>query len=121
MAETIETFEQLEVALLFGRGPESARSEDAIAAELRLPSAAVVDALDRLTRAGLLTRSANSASGYHLWRSAPGTTLATLAERYDRDRVAIMQLMTTNALDRVRTSALRAFSSAFLLKRKHDG
>lgn len=121
LSERIETFEHLEVALLFGRDPNVARKADAIATDLHLPTAVVDDTLDRFASSGLLAKSEGPAGRDYSCRPEAAATLAALAEAHERDRAAIMQLMTTNALNRVRTSALRAFSSAFLLGRKRDG
>ena len=120
-AEAIETYEHLEVALLFGREPGIARDANAMAMALRLPVDTVAEAMERFTHAGLLVMSAGSNGREYSCIPAAAVTLAALAQAYERDRTDIMQVMTTNALDRLRTSALRAFSSAFLLGRKRDG
>ena len=121
LAERIETYEHLEIALLFGREPAVVHSVDTISTALRLPAAVIDETLERFTTAELLARSEGPTGGGYACRPETVATLVALAEAYERNRAAIMQLMTTNALNRLRTAALRAFSSAFLLGRKHDG
>jgi len=117
----IETYEHLEVALLFGREPGIARDADAIARDLRLADAVVAETLERFMLSGLLVKSGGRNCQMYSCSPQAAATLAALVETHDHDRTAIVQLMTTNALHRLRTSALRAFSSAFLLGRKRDG
>jgi len=119
--QRIETYEHLEIALLFGRQPGIARDAPAVSSQLRLPDGTVAEALERFTHAEVLQKS--TARNLHEYSCAPeaAVLLAALAQAYDQDRAAVMQVMTENAMARLRTSALRAFSSAFLLGRKRDG
>lgn len=121
LTERIESYEHLEIALLFGREPGIARDADAIAVELRLPHGTIAETLERFTHAELLVGSTGPNGREYSSTPEAAVRLAALAHAYDRDRAAIMQVMTTNSLDRLRTAALRAFSSAFLLGRKRDG
>ena len=50
--------------------------------------------------------------------------IGNLAESYDENRLEVINLMNTNAIERVRTSAMRAFANSFLLGgggKKNDG
>jgi len=49
-----------------------------------------------------------------------GETLARLVEVYEEQPIEIIKLMSTNAIERVRTAALRAFADAFVLHKGKD-
>ena len=51
----------------------------------------------------------------------PADLLQALREACERHRLQVMNLMSVYAVQRLRTSALRAFASAFLLGKKRDG
>jgi sugar-specific transcriptional regulator TrmB len=120
LRERVESYEELETLVLFGRGAIESLTAARLADELGIPVPAALESLQRLEVVGLLERVAG----------APDTFCAVLAERgllarlaavHRDDRIQLMTLMTNNALERLRTSALRAFSSAFLLRGKRDG
>jgi hypothetical protein len=120
LQECIESFDELEVVLALMRHQERTATTVELAAELRWAEPGVVTAVNRLLRAGLL-------------RFVPPTVildpsdprrvigLQQLIAEYETNRTRIMSLMTENALNRVRTSALRAFARAFVLRNKDDG
>ena len=47
-------------------------------------------------------------------------TIEALARVYEERRLDVIKRMTANAIERVRTAAIRTFSDAFLLRRKKD-
>jgi hypothetical protein len=120
LRDHVKAYEELEVLLLFAREAGDWTPE-AVATELRMPTENVHAAIDALGAGGLLLR-ADDAQGERV-RRHPGSAplLLRLQHAYDDDRIELMALMTRHALERVRTAALRAFASAFELRRKHDG
>ena len=52
--------------------------------------------------------------------SPRGETLARLVEVYEEQPIEIIKLMSANAIERVRTAALRAFADAFVLHKGKD-
>jgi hypothetical protein len=121
LRDHVETYEQLEILVLLAGAPDRHWRGDDIAAALHLDRAVVAEALAHLDRAGVLEPGGGDAAPRVAARPDHAVMLARLAEVYRRDRLGIMNLMTSNALERVRTSALRAFTSAFLLGKKNDG
>jgi len=120
LADCIETYAQLECLLLFGRPDNVGWSIQEAAAELRADAVTVFEAFEHLGRAGLLTRS-HRGLDERFFCAAHHETVKALWHAYTDSRLDIMNLMTANALERVRTSALRMFAAAFLLDRKKDG
>jgi hypothetical protein len=61
------------------------------------------------------------------FRYAPATValdagVSALARAYADQRLEIMKLISANAIERLRTAAIRAFSDSFLIRRKRrDG
>jgi hypothetical protein len=121
LRDHVETYEQLEILVLLAGAPDRHWHGDDIAAALHLDRAVVAEALAHLDRAGLFEAAGADAAPRLAARPDRAAIVARLAEVYRRDRLGIMNLMTSNALERVRTSALRAFTSAFLLGKKNDG
>ena len=121
LREHVESYEQLEVLLLLGRSHKREWSVDDVAGQLHLAAAAGSEVLEYLCGAGLLTRCQDPRGDRFRWHPDSSTVLDRLSQAYRDDRVGLMSLMTKNALDRVRTAALRSFARAFLLGRKHDG
>jgi hypothetical protein len=124
LRDCIESFEHLEVLLLLYRKPGDAWTADAVATAsiLNLSEDTAADALAHLRRWKLLEGEARS------YRYDPGNrldgTVRALAAIYDEDRLEVMKLMNQNAIERVRTSALRAFADAFFVGgggKKTDG
>lgn len=119
----IESYEHLSILLFVHR--ESARhwSEAQLSCELRIPAPLAATALGSLQDAGLI--SVESKAGLLRYKyaatGATDATIARLASEYLENPVRIVKFMSANAIERVRTSALRAFADAFLLKKDKDG
>lgn len=112
LVDTIETLEKLEVVRLLVR--QEPRALDALVIELGLPPTVTRDALRELEARGIVVVDAAG------WRLDPGSpkrpaTLA-LVQLYDRDRIGVLNRMTTIALERIRVNAARTFADAFVLR-----
>ncbi len=118
LADKIETFEHLEVVLLFAGAPTGRRTLASIAGELRMPEPAIGEALEHLVGAGVLDRIDD---GTFACRPEAVSSLAGLAGANDSDRSSVMRILSTHALERVRMAAVRAFTSASLAGKKPDG
>jgi hypothetical protein len=123
LRQYIETFEDLEVALALTRAGVQGRSPAGLAAELNLPDAMVAGAVERMIRLGLIRSAGGAGDRLMIDRSDPQRAAAIdeLVEQYTSDRVTVMAQMSANALERVRTAAVRAFARAFVLGGKKDG
>jgi hypothetical protein len=126
LRDHIESFEQLEILLLLHRKRSDILDPDAVAMELKLDSDTVTEALVHLCRARLAVRVEDAGRRFRYGPDRPGMddAVGNIAGSYDENRLEVINLMNTNAIDRVRTSAMRAFANSFLLGgggKKNDG
>ena len=126
LRDHIESFEQLEILLLLHRRAGDTLDSDSIAVELKLDFDTVTEALGHLCRGRLVVRVEGEARVFRYGPDRPGmdAAVSNLAESYDENRLDVINLMNTNAIERVRTSAMRAFANSFLLGgggKKNDG
>jgi hypothetical protein len=113
----VATYDELEVLLLLQGQPELDWTIKTAAQELGLLGEACQVALENLAARGLLALGGNPTT----FRYAPASKeLGDAAERlqraYLKDRFTIVQLMTTNAMDRVRAAALDRLGGALQLR-----
>lgn len=126
LRDHIESFEQLEILLLLHRRRSDTLDSDAVALDLKLDPDIVSESLVHLSRARLAVRVEGRPRLFRYGPDRPGldAAVSNLAESYDDNRLEVINLMNTNAIDRVRTSAMRAFANSFLLGgggKKNDG
>jgi hypothetical protein len=125
ISRAVQSIEELEVLLVL-RGPVM-RSWTAaqLASELRLPEGVLVTALQALVVSELALQVNDSTPlqyQYRLQVPEAEEAVEDLAEIYAQNRVEVLMLISSNAIDRVRKGALRTFSDAFRLRgRKKDG
>jgi hypothetical protein len=125
ISRSVHSIEALEVLLVL-RGPVM-RSWTAqqLATELRLPEAALATALQALVASELALQLDDGAPlqyQYRLQVPEAEEAVERLAKIYAQNRVEVLMLISSNAIDRVRKGALRTFSDAFRLRgRKKDG
>jgi len=120
LRDHVESYEQLECLLLLGRTHPRSWTVDDVATELHSGPAIVADALAHLRQAELVDASTTDGQTRFVYVGPPDL-IEALWHAYATNRLEIMSLMTANSLERVRTSALRTFASAFFLRRKSDG
>lgn len=116
--DKILSYEQLETLLLLHGRRNETFSPTAVAELLHVPEQAAADLLDRMLRQRLLAMQVVGASirfSYGPESAALAGVIDQLAESYDHNRLAIMNLMNANAVERVRTLA----QNAFVLDRKN--
>lgn len=127
LRERIETFEQLQILLLLLREPDRDWGIQRVASDLRIDAALVTESFEHLRRVGLLeARGSGEALTVHLGPSDPALRPAceALARAFVESPAEVMRTLNANAVERVRTSAMRAFASAFILDgkgKKSDG
>lgn len=110
----VDSFEKLEVLVAL-QGAGGTLTFAQLAAQSRLTPEQVEPATAGLTAAGLLEQVAPDA-----WRipAARRGAIDEFAAAWTNARASVLRAMTDRALDRIRTSAARAFADAFRLRRR---
>jgi len=120
LRDDVQTFDELELVLALARHAAQPRSIDALAADTGLPEDVLLAITQRLQSIGLVLED----GGYRLDETNAHRRRAIdwLVSEYDVNRSGVLSALSRNAIERVRTSAIRAFAKAFLLGRDpHDG
>lgn len=113
----LDSFEKLEVVQCLQRTP-GARTAEQIAAQTGLPLGDAREAVEELVGARAVR---GTDAGYQLDDGGPWAEhLTALAALDRRDRMQVVTLMSTAALERMRDRASRAFSDAFLIRSKME-
>lgn len=120
----VHSFEDLEVLLLARRRKGQKFDADEAAKTLRVDPELTAAALSKLVGAELLTEQNGSPPVYEY--NAQGVLadrVEELATAYDEQRLAVITTIGSNAIVRVKSSAIKTFAEAFLLRkdRKKDG
>lgn len=116
LREYIDSYEALELLLLMQR-ERAAWTADALPTRLRVPIHLIDECLESFVRDGLVnlqSRDSTESYTYACSESTFGSAVCSLKRLYHLDPVQIMQLMSVNAVERMRTDALRAFTNAFI-------
>lgn len=119
--DNVASYDELETLLQLQRQPGLEWTPNAATRALGLPLEQCKTALENLAAHGLLVMGGNPVT----FRYAPASKeLAEATEQlqraYDKDRFAIVQLMTTNAMARVRAAALERLGGALHLRDSKD-
>lgn len=117
----IASYEQLQTLLLLQQRQQESFSSRSVAEILRMPELVAEEALEHLSSVSLV--EIQVLSQVRTFKYAPGSIhlgglVAQLADAWDRNQLTVMNLMSSNAMERVRTGALRTFADAFVLGRK---
>lgn len=117
--EHIESYEQLEVLLLLRRERYEEWTVDGLATRLHVREELVGSALEGLKAAGLVVATSSTPRfAYRPTSSGLDAAAGRLDREYAERPIRIIQLMSANAIERVRTAALHTFADAFVLKKK---
>ena len=118
LRDYIDSFESLEILLLLRRERTACTAEE-LCRRLKSRAPMIDDALASLVRARLITTDQNVLTLYTYADedSARDAIVASLESVYRDEPIRIMQLMSTNAIERVRTSTIRAFADAFVVRK----
>ncbi len=119
LRDYVSSFEQLAALLLLARSPRRSWRSSDVSTALDLPEEIVDGALAAMSeRLVLRQRSAGARPIHHY---APHAELEPLIERlgnaYCEHRLTIVQLMTSNAMDRVRGAAAQRVADALRQER----
>ncbi len=119
LREYVTSFEELEILLFFLRAPRRGWTLLELAAALNLSEELVEAALGGLSEKFVAREAVASSTPTYRYAPDPGLEpLVELLQRtYDEQRPAIVQIMSSNAMQRVRSSAARQLAEAFRLER----
>lgn len=111
----VDSYEKLEIMRMLGAaGKTMSRSE--LEDACRLSSDAVDDALASLQRSKLIEHDPVS-HGFRV-RPRADRCLATLMQAYDEDRAAVLAVLSSAVMQRLRNMAAQAFADAFMIRKK---
>lgn len=115
--DQVSSFEELEALIFLMRAEQRAWSAAEVAAQLELRAELVEGALEALAGPGKLLRRVVDGGQLPAFLYAPRPdlrgVLSKLQTAYEEQRLTIVQIMSSNALERVRSSAARSLVGAF--------
>lgn len=123
LLEHVEGYEDLEVLAWFSGQPQAtlATAVD-IAQKVGFPPAIIETAVERLVARGLLERTGKDGAFFRYAVDEDfRRTMAKIASLYQANPREVMELMTANAIERVRTAALRTFADCFRIRGPKSG
>lgn len=116
--ETVESIEELLILVWFhDRGDGSDGDSEEAARDTSLSADAADAALSSLAARGFISPSSGSPRRFHYAPSSElRDALSKIVLEYKLNPVQVMSLMTANAIERVRTAALRTFAECFRIR-----
>ena len=110
LTDAVDSFEKLEIVVHVYRAEWTVAPAPTIAKAISMPLDEIERCVDQLRGDGVLDRNGP-------W----STAVESLVQMYDDDRIEVLNLMTSSALDRVRKEAARVFADAFVIRPKKKG
>ncbi len=123
LRERIEDYEQLEILRLLQSDRTASWTVTDIAARLKLDAERIAAGLNELQKGGLIRSGQREEPRRFSFAPATaelGLVIERLMALYDVQPIEIIKHMSANAIERVRTAALRAFADAFVIRRNKD-
>jgi hypothetical protein len=122
LLEYVHSYEQLEVLILMQQHSGQHWTAESIGEKLRISPESSAEALHQLWTKLIVDCISSSPLQYRISRPDLSGILQSIQELYRQDRLLVMRLMNVNAIERVRTRALRDFANAFVIgERKKNG
>lgn len=118
--EHIESYEQLETLLLLRRERYEEWTVEGLAARLHVHTELVETALAGLKVSGLVEATATTPPrfAYRPTSSRLDAASGRLEREYAERPILVIQRMSANSIERLRTATLHTFADAFVLKKK---
>ena len=118
----VESVEQLELLLIMAETPDQPMTWDLAVPRLGVDRVEARAALAHLAGHGFLASEQDERGPIYLYRPTPELRVGveTLQRVRAHSATTIMKLMSTNAVERMRTWTMRAFADAFIVVRKKD-
>lgn len=123
LRECIDSHEDIELLLLLAREPAASFTAQSVSERLKMSVSLAESVLKRLCGKGLAQSSPGEPGVAYRYapRDAKRSQSVELFMREYRDNwLGIVQLISANAIERMRTETLQAFAAAFLLGRDKD-
>jgi DNA-binding IclR family transcriptional regulator len=114
----LDSFEKLELVRAL-RASGRPMSRDDLEVECRVTSDTVHEALESLSRTSIVEFDA-ATKLVRLGPSSHDPALQALMEVYEDDRLAVLALLSTMVMERLRSMTAQAFADAFALRKKRD-
>jgi len=119
--DSVRSFEELEALLFLARRQGQEFSVQEVASALNVTAGSLDEALEELASTGELVQVTQRA-GVPLYRYAPRDEtlrrrVTELEAAYSERRMSVVQMLSANALERVRRAAMRRLADAFRLER----
>lgn len=119
--DSVKSYEELEALLFLARHENRDFSAEAVTSALNATAGSLDEALEELASVGGIVE-VTQRSGALLYRYAPRDEftrqrVTDLDAAYAERRMSVVQMLSANALERVRRAAMRRLADAFLLGR----
>ena len=119
--DSVKSYEELETLLYLAQNEGESFSAEAVTVALNAAAGSIEGALEELTSVGGLVDVIRGSMG-RLYRYAPRDEsirqrVVDLAAAYTERRMTVIQMLSANALERVRRAAMRRLADAFRLER----
>jgi hypothetical protein len=120
LRDYVASYEELETLLLLARNAGREWTEGEVALALNATAESIGEALKCLREAGMLgvvQRSGNLLYCYSAGSDPNHERVVELQRAYDERRLNVVQMMSANALERVRGAAMQRLADAFRVER----
>jgi DNA-binding GntR family transcriptional regulator len=114
----LDSYEKLEIMRVL-REPGRTMSRSELEAACRLSADTVDDALASLERSKLVEHDPVNHT-IRVGAAGADPCFATLMQTYDEDRAAVLAVLSSAVMQRLRGMAARAFAEAFVIRKKRD-
>ncbi len=117
--ECCESYEDLELLLLLRRTGGAIHSPGSAAAALRIDETLAADGLARLAGHGLASETGSPSSRSYRYLQGPrDEAVVTLAGLLESSPQQVLRVLASNAIRRIRGSAIRAFADSFIIRKE---
>jgi predicted transcriptional regulator len=116
LSQHVHCYEELESLIVLHQDRTRQYTAPELGARLKIPEAAAQQALENLHERGLLGRQQTSVYRYQPQVPELDELVTRLSQAYQHTRWAVVQTMTRNSLERLRTSAMHTFAEAFRIR-----
>ena len=118
VCDRIHTIEQLETILLMHDDPEANWTAESVASRLRIDPALAESALERCVTTNLCKERPGSQRSFaYTPDAASAHAITELVAVYADCRVEVLMLISTCAMERIRTAQLHTFAQAFFMRK----